>query len=141
MEFLSLQEPGEEPAAKVSRSEAILLSIGLHLFLVLLFLLGPALATRVLPKPILAFLTQRTAPATAATIPPVAPDTSGPKPPDRDKIPLKFAYVSVPNDVATEKNPNARLLSDKNRKARQEVPTPRDVKKFSNDPHSTGTSI
>jgi len=141
MEFLSLQEPGEEPAVKVNRSEAILLSVGVHLCLVLLFLLGPALAIRVLPKPILALLTQRPAQALPATAPSVAPATPGQKPPDREKIPLKFAYVSVPNDVATEKNPNARLQSDKNRKARQEVPTPRDARKFSADPHSEGTSI
>ncbi|HKB08651.1 MAG TPA: energy transducer TonB [Candidatus Polarisedimenticolia bacterium] len=140
MEFLSLQEPGEEPVVKVSRSEAVLLSVGVHLCLVLLFLLGPALAIRVLPKPILALLSQRPPPALATT-PPVAPTTTQPKQPERDKIPLKFAYVSVPNDIATEKNPNARLQSDKNRKARQEVPTPRDARKFSTDPHSEGTSI
>lgn len=141
MEFLSLGEPVEEPAVKVNRSEAILLSVGVHLCLVLLFLLGPALAIRVLPKPILALLAQRSAPAPAATIPPVAPATPGQKPADRENIPLKFAYVSVPNDVATEKNPKARLYSDKNRKARQEVPTPRDARNFSADPHSEGTSI
>src|SRR5262245_47011481 len=65
MEFLSLQEPGEEPVVKVSRSEAVLLSVGVHLCLVLLFLLGPALAIRVLPKPILALLSQRPPPALA----------------------------------------------------------------------------
>ena len=44
MEFLSLEDPVEVPTVRVSRSEAILLSLGLHLLLVLLFLFGPGVA-------------------------------------------------------------------------------------------------
>ena len=112
MEFLSLQEPGEAPTVRVSRSEAILLSIGLHVCLVLLFLFGPVLALRVLPGSIMALLTGRPPSTLVASLPSVAPatDASGRKRAAPEKIPLKFAYVSVPNDIATEKNPNARLL-------------------------------
>src|SRR5881296_3017795 len=56
MEFLSLEDPVEVPTVRVSRSEAILLSLGLHLLLVLLFLFGPGVASRVLPESILALL-------------------------------------------------------------------------------------
>ena len=58
MEFLSLEDPVEVPTVRVSRSEAILLSLGLHLLLVLLFLFGPGVASRVLPESILAAVTR-----------------------------------------------------------------------------------
>jgi hypothetical protein len=57
------------------------------------------------------------------------------------RIPLKFAYVKVPNDTPAPKNPDAHLLSDKDRRARQEMPTPPDARQFSRDPHSQGDSI
>jgi len=142
MDFLSLNEPVEPPTLKVGRSEAVLVSIGFHLTLLLLVLFGPALATRILPQSIITFLSPRlpeeriAALATPAGAP--APEA---KQPDPRRIPLKFTYVSVPHDEATGKNPNARLMSDKNRKARQEMPTPPDTRKFSVDPHSEGTSI
>src|SRR6266850_1662208 len=140
MEFLSLQEPVEVPTVRVSRSEAILVSIGLHLLLVLLFVFGPGVASLVLPESVLAFLGARPRFVHVDSETAVAA-ASGAKPRDAAKIPLKFAYVNVPNDTASNKNPNARLLSDKNRRARQEVPTPPETKKFSIDPHSKGTSI
>ena len=138
MEFLSLSEPVEKPTFKIGRSEAVLVSIGLHLFLLLLFLFGPGAASRLLPASILAFLTPRPASQQAQE---EAFATGAPKPADSTKIPLKFAYVSVPNDAETKRNPKAPLVSDKNRRARQEMPTPPDTKRFSIDPHSEGTSI
>jgi TonB family protein len=143
MEFLSLEEPVEVPTVRVSRSEAILLSIGAHLLLLLLFLLGPGAAARVLPESVLAFLAARPprSIAPSAALEPWRQGAPAPKPKDTARIPLRFAYVNVPNDVATEKNPNARLQSDKNRRARQEVPTPPDARRLSSDPHSEGTSI
>src|SRR5213593_3520477 len=143
MDILSLEQPVESPIVRVSRSEAILLSIGLHLLLLLLFLFGPGAASRVLPESILAFLNPRPprAVAPSAAAQPWEQPGSVPKAKDSEKIPLKFAYVNVPNDVATDRNPNARLQSDKNRRARQEVPTPPDARRLSSDPHSEGTSI
>lgn len=142
MEFLSLQEPVEVPSVRVSRSEAILVSIGLHLLLLLLFLFGPGVASRVLPGSILALLGARPARASVVadseTLRTAAPE---PKPQDAGKIPLKFAYVRTPDDNPVEKNPAARLLSDKTRRARQEVPTPPTLKDFSMDPHSEGTTV
>ena len=140
MEFLSLSEPVETPTLKVSRSEAVLLSIGLHLLLFLLVLFGPVAASRFLPQSIIAFLAPRVPVARAEplTAPGGAP---APKQPETRKVPLKFAYVSVPHDEASGKNPDAPLVSDKNRRARQEMPTPPDARRLSIDPHSEGTSI
>jgi hypothetical protein len=56
-------------------------------------------------------------------------------------MPLKFAYVKVPDDTASKKNPNAPLLSDKDRRARQETQTPSDARQFTVDPHSKGDTI
>ena len=142
MEFLSLNEPVERPTLKVGRSEAVLLSIGLHLLVLLLVLFGPLAAARILPQSVITFLSPR---VPAARTEPLTTLTSAPAPtpkqPDTRKIPLKFAYVSVPHDEASRKNPNAPLLSDKDRRARQEMPTPPDARRFSIDPHSEGTSI
>jgi len=101
------------------------------------------MASRVLPESILAFLGAHPprAHAAPAASEPWEQAAQAPKQKDSAKIPLKFAYVNVPNDLATAKNPNARLLSDKNRRARQEVQTPNDARRFSSDPHSEGTSI
>src|SRR5690349_6978652 len=98
MDFLSLQEPVEAPDIKVSRSEAVLLSIGLHLLVLLLFLFAPGVLTRVLPQSIIAFLSPRPPAARAETAAiAAAPAVTQP---DTRKIPLKFAYVSVPHDEA-----------------------------------------
>src|SRR6266702_4669339 len=130
MEILSLSEPVESPTLKVGRSEAVLVSIGLHLALLLLVVFGPVVATRILPQSILEFLAPR-APATR-TAPPTTlagAQAPAPKQPDTRKIPLKFAYVSVPHDEAVRENPNARLQSDKSRRARQEIQTPADARR------------
>ena len=142
MEFLSLSEPVETPTLKVGRSEAVLLSIGLHLLLLLLVMFGPVAASRFLPQSIITFLSPRL-PA-ARPQPPTAlagGPAPAPKQPESRKVPLKFAYVSVPHDEASSKNPTAPLASDKDRRARQETRTPPDAKRFSIDPHSEGTSI
>jgi TonB family protein len=142
MEFLSLSEPAERPTLKVGRSEAVLLSIGLHLLLLLLVLFGPLAATRILPQSIIAFLSPRAPTARAEPLTELAgAPAPAPNKPETRKIPLKFTYVSVPHDEASRKNPNAPLLSDKDRRARQEIPTPPDARRFSIDPHSEGTSI
>src|SRR2546425_2022877 len=138
MEFLSLEDPVEVPTVRVSRSEAILLSIGLHLLLVLLFLFGPGVASRVLPESILALLGAR---PPSLRAPSRISEQSAPKPGDRAKIPLKFAYVRTPDDHLVKGNPAAKILSDKSRKASQEIQTPPKVKEFSIDPHSEGTTV
>ena len=140
MDFLSLQEPVEAPALRVGRSEAVLLSIGLHLLVLVLFLFAPGVISSILPQSVITFLSPRPPVARAAPVT-IANAAPGVKQPDTQKIPLKFTYVSVPHDEATAKNPNAPLFSDKNRRARQETPTPPDARKFSIDPHSEGTSI
>ena len=53
---------------------------------------------------------------------------------------LQFTFVDVPDDEPVTANPQARLLSDKDRVARQSVPTPPDATQFSTDPHSVGNS-
>jgi TonB family protein len=141
MQFLSLQEPFERPTVRLSRAEAVLLSFGAHLLLLLLLLFVPRVASRVLPEPILAFL--RTRPPLVRpqeAVPPAAPIHDGVKP-ESPKIPLQFAYVRTPDDNTVEKNPAARLLSDKSRRARQEVKTPPNLKQWSMDPHSEGDTI
>jgi len=141
MEFLSLQEPVEQPAVKLSRAEAVFVSVGLHLLLLLLFLVGPAIATRILPESIVRLLAPRPPrqrPADEA-LRLTQPDKPAERKPPR--IPMKFAYVRTPDDNPIDKNPNARWLSDKSRRARQEVATPPGVTQFSIDPHSQGDTI
>src|SRR5262245_20963021 len=53
------------------------------------------------------------------------------KPPDS----LQFTFVELPDDRAAAESPNARLLSDKTRVARQPVPTPPGAL-LTPDPHS-----
>lgn len=137
MEFLSLQEPAAQPAPRLTRVEAVLVSLALHLLTLLLVLILP----KSLPESVLAFFRSRPPSAAAGAAAEPASAQTLPERADQPKIPLKFAYVKVPNDTATARNPTAPLLSDKNRRARQEVPTPRDVREFSIDPHSRGDSI
>ncbi|HET8946587.1 MAG TPA: TonB C-terminal domain-containing protein [Candidatus Polarisedimenticolia bacterium] len=144
MEMLSLNEPPEVPARGLSRAEGIGASIVVHLLLLLLFLRG----LEGLPEPIARFLREHAptpppevAAAPAAPVP--APSSSVKKPAEKEKIPpipLKFAYVRVPEEAQPQKNPNASLLSDRDRKARQEMPTPPDAKQFTRDPHAKGDS-
>lgn len=141
MQFLSLEEPVERPVAGVNRAEAVLLSVGVHLLVLLIFLFAPGVASRILPPSILALLRARPPVAGVLDAPsPAVPPVKGSKP-ESPRIPLQFAYVRTPDDNAVEKNPGARLLSDKSRRSRQEVPTPPQVKDFSADPHSTGDTI
>jgi len=144
MDFLSLQgSAGPPPARRLTRAEAIGLSLLAHALLLLLLVQGPRLA----PEGLKRWLRAR--PVAVESVPAVAgaslddrtpPEPSPPAPP-QTRIPLKFAYVKVPNDTATAANKDATLLSDRNRRARQEVPTPPDVARFSRDPHSRGDSI
>jgi len=140
MQFLSLEEPTPPPARRLTRTEALVLSFILHLLIVLLLAID---LTSHLPPVLVAWLAPRP-PAPSESLPPDAEAREAAqraRPLEQPKIPLKFAYVKVPNDTSVDKNPAARLLSDKNRKARQEAPTPPDAKRFSFDPHSVGDSI
>ena len=139
MGFLSLQDPPQEPAPKLTRAEAIFVSVGVHLLFLVLLLVLPGR----LPEPIMAFLSPR--PPAAVPVPaqveaasdtPAAAEEAATPPP----IPLKFAYVRVPDDTPVERNPDALLLSDASRVARQEMETPPDAVDFSLDPHSEGDS-
>src|SRR2546425_197438 len=141
MEFLSLEDPVEVPTVRVSRSEAILLSLGLHLLLVLLFLFGPGVASRALPESILALLGARPPSTRELYAVPEDSEKTASKPENRPKIPLKFAYVRTPDDHLVKGNPAAKILSDKSRKASQEIQTPPKLKEFSIDPHSEGTTV
>jgi len=144
MEMLSLNEPPEAPARGLSRAEAIAASIVVHLLLLLLFLRGIA----GLPEPIARFLRAHAPvpPPEVAAVPAVpVPAPSATKKPAAEKekippIPLKFAYVRIPEEAQPQKNPNATILSDRDRRARQEMPTPPDAKQFTRDPHAKGDS-
>ena len=143
MEFLSLNEAPAPHAPRVTRSEAIGLSLVAHLLLFLLLFEGD----RVLPESMRQWLAAREAEAVAARevtqVPPVTQPAAvpAPVPPESHKMPVKFAYVKVPDDISTKKNPLAPLLSDKDRKARQEEPTPADARRLGADPHSKGDTI
>ncbi len=139
MDLLSLNEAGPERAPRVTRTDALVISVALHLLLLL--------SVTVLPDHLPESLRAMLSPSSAIAVPGQA-EPSGPEPRKSDspplnqpKIPLKFAYVKVPNDTSAPKNPSSPLLSDKNRRARQEVPTPKDTRLFSIDPHSQGDSL
>ena len=140
MEFRSLLQHEEEGRPSVTRIEAHVFSVGLHLLLLLLVLylpgaLPPAVAAffRAAPRPL-------TPPQESAT-----PATPVPRPAQPLQIPLTYASVDlsvrVPNDHAVKENPNAPILSNRNRQARQEMPTPSDAQRLSIDPHSEGDTI
>ena len=144
MDFLSLQSsPEPPPPRRLTRFEAIGLSVLAHALLLLLLIEGPLLA----PEGLKRWLQAR--PMPTEPVPRLAGDPlegrTAPEPPrptpPQDRIPLKFAYVKVPNDTASAPNKDATLFSDKDRRARQEVPTPSDVTQFTRDPHSKGDSI
>jgi TonB C terminal len=140
MEFLSLDREPEPRGPRFGTTEAIIASIAIHVLILLLFLWVPSH----LPEPLRALLEPK--PIAVAEMTPSEPRKESltqphpaQKPPPR--MPLKFAYVKVPNDTPSPKNPDARLMSDKDRRARQEMPTPPDARQFSRDPHSVGKSI
>lgn len=141
MPFLSLEEPVERPVARVSRAEGVLISLGAHLLALLAFLFAPGVASRLLPESILDALRPRPPVETESAVPAAPVPALKPPSPKSPKIPLQFAYVRTPDDNAVEKNPQARLLSDRSRRARQEVPTPPQVKDHSKDPHSKGDTV
>lgn len=138
VEMLSLSEPAEAPAPVINRSTAVLISIGIHLLAVLLFVVAPAR----MPESVRVALRAWFAPLLPAAPSPVPPPAAvvSPPPAKQDSIPLKFAYVKVPEDAEQRRNPAARLLSDRDRRARQEMPTPAAEAARSADPHSEGTS-
>jgi TonB family protein len=141
MPFLSLEEPIERPVARVSRAGGVLISLGAHLLALLLFLFAPGVAVRLLPEPVLDALRSRPPIVTesevkATPVPPLKPPS-----PKSQRVPLQFAYVRTPDDNEVDKNPQARLLSDKSRRARQEVQTPPNIKDLSRDPHSKGDTL
>ncbi len=138
MEFLSLHEPIPVPGGRLRRTDALALSVALHLLALLLFLYLP----QHLPESVLAFF--RSTPASSSPLASEAMPAARPTPStplQQPHIPVKFAYVRLPNDVAAPKNPNSPLLSDKNRRARQEMPTPPNARLLSIDPHSEGDSL
>ncbi len=141
MQFLSLEEPAPLPSRRLTTAEAIILSVALHVLLFLLVLYFPAH----LPGPLEALFGVRAVPADVAALQSEAEASkdaaSAAARKEESKIPLKFVYVKVPNDGAVKENKEARLLSDKTRKARQEIPTPQYAKQFSLDPHSVGDTI
>ena len=144
MDFLYPGDPEPAPGAQLTRTESMLVSIGVHLLLLLLLVLLP----RYLPDSLQAFLFGVPAPLPVAVDPAaIAPDSlaahDDPKPPEAsvDRIPLEFAYVKLPVDEPVAENKDAPLLSDKNRRARQEVPTPENATSFTIDPHSEGDAI
>ncbi|HXH28354.1 MAG TPA: hypothetical protein VNL37_04875, partial [Candidatus Polarisedimenticolia bacterium] len=143
MDFLSLQEPEPPPPRRMTRSEAQIVSVLLHVLLLLLILYVP----QRLPASIRAFLEARPAPV-AAVAPDEAVPLSQPQPstPLRaPRIPLKFAYldpsVRVPHAPLVKANPKAPILSNKNRLPRQEVKTPPDARQLTIDPHAEGNTI
>ena len=141
MDWLSLQEPGPPPALRPTRAEAVMISVAAHLLLLLLFIVVPDRLPVALRR-LLEGSTARATPLAKAATPAngaAAPEAAPRRIPE-NKIPLKFAYVRVPDDVPSPKNPDARLFSDKDRRARQEVPTPPDARRFSLDPHAEGNS-
>jgi len=144
MEILSLNEAPKAPGRRLSRAEAIGASMGVHVLLLLLFLRG----LEGLPTPLAAWIRKHAAqlPVPVAVQPVPAENPASPAvPKEKEKekippIPLKFAYVKVPEEAQQQKNPNAAMLSDRDRHARQEMPTPPDAKRFTRDPHSEGDS-
>ncbi|MGH9749838.1 MAG: TonB family protein [Candidatus Polarisedimenticolia bacterium] len=134
--MLSLQEPPERPAPSVSRAEAVIASAAVHLVAAFLLLYVP----RHIPDGMRAWLVPRA--IAAQPVPAPAAPSSGQevakKQEPRDSIPLEFTYVKIPDDTPVAENPDARLLSDRNRRARQETRPPPDASLLTPDPHSVG---
>jgi len=136
--MLSLTDPAEVPAPVVNRSTAVLISVALHLLAVLIFVVAP----EQVPQPVREAIRTWLAPILATPAPPEPPPVAAVEPPaaKQESIPLKFAYVKVPEEAEQRRNRDARLLSDRDRRARQEMPTPPGAQARSLDPHSEGTS-
>jgi TonB family protein len=97
--------------------EAVLVSLALHFLLLLWMAFGGAADLLLVPL----------RPAAAALGTEKGPSS------------LQFTFVDLPEDKEVAQNPRARLLSDKTREARQNVPTPPGAT-LSPDPHSVGNS-
>lgn len=143
MEFLSLNESPAPRAPRVTRSEAIGLSLLLHALILLLFVQGD----RVIPETLRRWLAlQDSRPATPPSTMVPSPDAATepalvqPRPQPR-KMPVMFTYVRIPDDSGKERNPQGQLMSDRDRLARQELRTPADARRLSLDPHSIGDSV
>jgi TonB family protein len=141
MEFLSLEQPEPRGRREMTRLEAQVASLALHLLVALLLLYVP----QRLPESIRAFFGSRPPqPRTPTSVAAASQPEPAPRKPEPE-IPLQFSYVDpsvrVPNDTPVRENPKARVLSDRNRIARQEVPTPREARRFSPDPHSEGDTF
>src|SRR5712671_587341 len=141
MDFLSLEREPEPRAPLFGKTEAIAASIAIHVFIILMMFWLPShlperLRLLLEPKPVV--VAERNP---EETLKESLTQPHGPEKKKAPRIPLKFAYVKVPNDTPAPKNPDAHLLSDKDRRARQEMPTPPDARQFSRDPHSQGDSI
>jgi hypothetical protein len=140
MDFLSLEREPEPRAPLLGKTEAVVASIAIHVLIFLMLFWLPSH----LPEPLRALLEPKPVVVAERNPEPAAQENlTQPHLPAKKqpRIPLKFAYVKVPNDTPSPKNPDAHLLSDKDRRARQEMPTPPDARQFSRDPHSKGDSI
>ncbi|MCZ6695171.1 MAG: TonB family protein [Acidobacteria bacterium] len=144
MDFLYPGDQEPAPGAQLTRTESMLISVGVHLLILLLLIVIP----RYLPDSLQAFFFGVPAPPPAASEPTAVPFDSLVPQDDPDlpearveQIPLEFAYVKLPVDEPVAENKDALLLSDKNRLARQEVPTPENATSFTIDPHSEGDAI
>jgi len=144
MDILSLNEPPQVPARRLSRAEAIGASMVLHVLVLLLFLRG----LEGLPEPIARWLSAHAAhpPASEAAqnvTPLPTPATPDEKKQEEERkkaepIPLKFAYVKIPEEAQPQKSEDATHFSDRDRTARQPEPTPPDATRFTRDPHAEG---
>jgi TonB family protein len=135
--MLSLQEPPELPGPSVSRAEAVIASAAVHLVAVFLLLYVP----RHLPDGVRAWFLPRAVAAQPVPAPNLPGEEVAKQQENRDAIPLEFTYVKIPHDTPASENPDARLLSDRNRRARQEMKTPPDASLLTPDPHSEGRTV
>jgi TonB family protein len=143
MDLLTLEGVPPPSVTRPTRAEAVMASVIAHLLVFLLLVYSPDQ----LPERIRRLLGLEASPTTAQSSP--APDARAAAEAEKaererraqeKRIPLQFAYVRVPDDRSSAKNPEAHLLSDKDRRARQEVPTPPDASRFTRDPHAEGNS-
>jgi len=143
MELLTLEGVPPPSVARPTVAEAVMASAIAHLLLFLLLIYSPdRLPDRI--RQLLGLAPR--APSAQSALAADARAAAEAEKAERERraketrIPLKFAYVRVPDDRSSEKNPEAPLLSDKDRRARQETPTPSDASRFTRDPHAEGNS-
>ena len=146
MDILSLNEPPQAPSRRLSRAEAIGLSMLVHALILLLFLRGVEGLPAPLARWLKAHASRPPVPEATAQVAP-APVTSAEKERKKAeeekkqvKIPLRFAYVKVPEQAQPQAPRDPRTFSDRDRAARQPVPTPPDAKRLTENPHAEGDS-